>query len=115
MVDETRKRKLKTPPTHRPQNRYQELKHTLYDLILEEQKWWAEYRSIYKGYSDCFPSKYYMIKGMYTSSRKAKEAAKQQLNKKESSNPNIDHIRIKSIFDQEKVKEKHMKYSDITH
>jgi hypothetical protein len=82
---------------------------------MEERKWWAEYHSIYKGYSGHFPSKYYRIKGMYTSSRKAKEAAKQQLYQKESSNPNIDHIRIKSIFDREKVKEKHMKYSDITH
>ena len=82
---------------------------------MEERKWWAEYRPIYKGYSGLYSSKYYRIKGMYTSSRKAKEAAKQQLYQKESSNPNIDHVRIKSIFDQEKVKEKHMKYSDITH
>ncbi len=52
---------------------------------------------------------------MYTSSRKAKEAAKQQLNQKESSNPNIDHIRIKSIFDQEKAKEKHIINADITY
>ncbi len=76
---------------------------------MEERKWWAEYHSIYKGYSGRFPSKYYRIKGMYTSSRKAKEAAKQQLNKKESANPKLDHIRIKSIFDQEKAKEKFLR------
>ena len=78
---------------------------------MEERKWWAEYRSIYKGYSGRFPSKYYMIKGMYASSRTAKEAAKHQLNQIESLNPNIDHIRIKSIFDQEKAIEKQINIS----
>ena len=77
---------------------------------MEERKWWAEYRSINKGYSRRFPSKYYMIKGMYASSRTAKEAAKHQLNQKESSKK-IDHIRIKSIFDQEKAIEKQINIS----
>jgi hypothetical protein len=76
---------------------------------MEMRIWWAEYHPIYKDSLAPKPSEYYMIKGKYASSRKAKEAAKQQLNKKESANPKLDHIRIKSIFDQEKAKEKFLR------
>ena len=80
---------------------------------MEERKWWAEYCQIYKGSLAQTLSQYYIIKGMYDSCRKAKEAAKNQLNQKISMNPKIDHVRIRSIFDQEKAKEIHMKPSEI--